>query len=95
MGFKRILSRGSENGVSRRYLEHPLGEYDALGMRWPCRFSLYKFWGSLGSFSHRMENPLAASKEGSSNLDFVQQKEQTSIKVRVCPQPIFRVVPGA
>ena len=31
--LRRVLRRGSENGVSRRCAEHPLGEYDPLGMR--------------------------------------------------------------
>ena len=31
--LRRVLRRGSEKGVSRRCQEHPLGEYDPLGMR--------------------------------------------------------------
>ena len=33
MILKRVLRRGSEQGVSRRCLEHPLGEHDPLGVR--------------------------------------------------------------
>ena len=31
--LRRVLRRGSEKGVSRRYLERPLGEYDPSGVR--------------------------------------------------------------
>ena len=39
MGFtvkrvlRRVLRKGSEKGVSRRYLERPLGEYAPFGVR--------------------------------------------------------------
>ena len=33
MVLRRVLRRGSEKEVSRRCLEHPLGEYDPLGVR--------------------------------------------------------------
>ena len=32
-GSKRVLKRASEKGVSRRCLEHPLGEHDPVSVR--------------------------------------------------------------
>ena len=61
MGFtlQRVLRRGSEKGVSRRCLEHPLREHDPLGVRPTqgllCRAAIRKQELFLFARSHSRE----------------------------------------
>ena len=82
-GPRRDPRRGSEKGVSKRCVEHPLGECDLLGVR-PNPCLLQKAFLSFCCDLMMLQRKVARTSGGISVVSLLQEAQSTKSPPNIC-----------